>query len=666
MKIILFPELLNITSKDLQKGEWESYEDLGKFINCLETKTVSEVILPLCFTDQNIKWNDFYGLELIKKIRYDLKQRCSIVVCSVLPKNILQQTHFKAYEKSKILAAPGTYFLSYPWEIKSLPTLRKISENALDDINHAFFNPKGNASEIIHNLKNKFGEIANDSRSNELFKNLKEIIEVDFKLIETDVLPENRLRFHSVKNQMFEDLETDISNFIKQKANEPADTYHNTSYILDKYSEIIYGLLPKELKDNENEEVLKTPWQVLYIDDTEFCRNDVVAKFDKRGINCIAVHNGKEAIDVLLKDTKGKISVVISDIRLYQSNNDDWQDLQGYDLLNEIHEVNNSPISYFVLTSKRGTIVDSVKRKAKFPIQWFSKSDVTTSEQGFNIFTKRVKELGGENWFWKKSQPKMSAWTKESHRFTFPLSKYYRKHVELSDHPTIKSEINSKAKTYIENILKNKKNEVIEFLPTLKDETVSNKMIEKFRFQILLGRRIIYSLWLNKMDEESIFYALRPKGEYTKENRDLLFASTMAVSFKNDVPSDKDIEEGNLMGCNLLEEEIDFLIDNYNLNPEIRNLKLNISDLDLVYEILDHFRAKIELLKIQTPKEIEAFLDRYYADKLITISEIDKALKVSAKIAKDKAALSEFRKGLIQKLENLQSPKVMALFEKHF
>jgi CheY-like chemotaxis protein len=464
---------------------------------------------------------------------------------------------------------------------------------------------------------------------------------------------------------LFDDLETDVSDYLKQKNESREPTYQNAATIIDKYSDIIYGLLPKELKDNEINEVVEMPWQVLYIDDTEFCRTDVKEKFDKRGIRCTTINNGTEALKILKQDIKGKIAVVISDIRLYEMDGD-WQDLQGYDLLNEIHEVHSSPVSYFVLTSKRGTIVDSVKRKAKFPIQWFSKSDVITSEQGFNIFTQRVKELGGDNWFFRKSQPKMSAWTKESDRFSLPLSRYYRRHLELSDHLLIKKEIDTKAKLFIENILKSRKNGETEFTPTIKDKIITDKGIEKFRFQILFGRRIIYALWLNNMDEESIFSALRPQGEYNKANRDLLFTSTMAVSFKNDVPDEKDITEGNLMGCNLLDEEIDFLIENYKLNPEIRELKMNINDLDLVYEIIEGFRDRIEALKTPAPKEIETFFDRYFADKLITISEIDKTLKAVVKIAKDKNALADFRKEVIRKLGNLQSPKVMALFERHF
>jgi len=665
MKVVLFPDLLGISSKALLKSEWVGYGDLERFLECLRIKKITSILLPLFFTNDKIKWGDFAGLDCIKVVRHELKLKCPVFICSVLPKNLLTKSDLKGYEKSKVLASPGIYILEYPWDINNLSKMRSISENALDDINYAFYNPKGNASEIIHNLKNKFGEIAKQSTAKDLFLNLKAVIESDFKLLETNVLPESRLKYHSVRNEMFDDLESDVSAYLKQEKDSVESHYQNASTIIDKYSDIIYGLLPKELRDNDTNEFIQTPWQVLYIDDTEFCRTDVKGKFDKRGIHCTTVENSTDAMKVLKQDTKGKIAVVISDIRLYESDGD-WQDLQGYDLLNEIHEVHSSPVAYFVLTSKRGTIVDSVKRKAKFPIQWFSKSDVTTSEQGFNIFTQRVKELGGDSWFWRKSQPKLSAWTKESHRFAFPLSRYYRKHVELSDHFSEKEKIDTKAKHFIENVLSSKKNIEIEFLPTLKDETVSDKMIEKFRFQILLGRRIIYALWLNTMDEESIFYALRPKGEYSKENRDLLFTSTMAVSFKNDVPDEKDITEGNLMGCNLLDEEIDFLIENYKLNPEIRELKMNMNDLDLVYEIIDAFRAKFELLKIAIPKEIEIFFDKYFADKLITISVIDKALKAVVKIAKDKGAFTEFRKGLSKKLENLQSPKVMALFEKHF
>lgn len=665
MKIALFPDLLNINNAILQKNDWVGFNDLLAFSNYLRAKKTVAVIIPLTFKSSEKTWGDFAGISLIKLIRYELKLKIPIYVFSVLPRKTLKAKDLNGANKFDVLGTPGIHFASYPWDIKNLPKINQISDNALDDINFAFFNPKGNASEIVHNLKNKFGEIIKQSSVKNVFNNLREIIESDFKLFANEVLPDYRFKFQSIKNEMLDDLQNDIHVFLKQDNQTNIADYQNTPVIIDKYSDILYDLLPKELRDSDNTEIVQTPWQVLYIDDTEFCRNDVKVKFEKRGINCISVSSDKQAFEVLKHDKKGKISVIVSDVRLYKEDGD-WQDLQGYDLLNEIHENHSNPLAYFVLTSKRGTIVDSVKRKAKFPIQWFSKSDVTTSEQGFNIFTQRVKELGGDKWFWKKSQPKLSAWTKESHRFSFPLSRYYRKHVELSDHEVAKNEIDGKAKLFIENYLKKKKNPEIEFLPTLKDDTVNEKMIEKFRLQILLGRRIIYALWLNTIDEENIFYALRPNAEYNKENRDLLFTSTMAVSFKNDLPDEKDINEGNLMGCNLLEEEIDFLIANYNLNPEIRSLRLNINDLDLVYEVIDSFRAKIESFRVEVPKDINIFIDKYFEEKLISFHEIEKAFKSAVKIAKDKNSFPEFRKVVIQKLDTLQSPKVMALFEKHF
>jgi hypothetical protein len=184
--------------------------------------------------------------------------------------------------------------------------------------------------------------------------------------------------------------------------------------------------------------------------------------------------------------------------------------------------------------------------------------------------------------------------------------------------------------------------------------------------QILFGRRIIYALWLSKWDEERIFSALRPQSEYNKANRDLLFISTMAISFKNDIPDEKDILAGSLLGCNLLDEEIDFLVGNYQLSGEIKQIKLNLSDLEVIYEVIDGFRQTFENVSVQAPKEIGSFLDKYFADKLITFTEVDKTLKVCAKCAKDRNVSAELRKGLSKKLINLQTPKVMALFERHF
>jgi CheY-like chemotaxis protein len=665
MKIILFPALFGISSDLLDKEGWECFSDLDDFTLCLQNKTITMAVLPLSFKYKDIKWSDFYGFQLLRTIRYELKQRYPVIIPAFLPKKVLKEISLQAAEVAKILSSPGICYLPYPWDMRLIPKVKEISEDALEDINYTFYNPKGKASEIVHNLKNKLGSTAAGVPARDLYTTLTDVIKYHFQLIENDILPENRSKFQAVLHEMLEDLRADIAGFIRDQKVDSTSNYQNGPVIIDQYTEIIYQLLPVELNDDGVDDPLYLPWQVLYVDDTEFCRVDVTDKFRKRGVVCHTVGSAYEALDFLRQDTRGKIAVVISDIRLYEENGD-WQDLQGYDLLNDVHEVHTRPVAYFVLTSKRGTIVNSVKRKEKFPIQWFSKSDVTTSEQAFNIFAKRIKELGGESWFCNKSQPKMSAWTRESYRFARPLSAYYRKHIERSDHVIAATEIDKKATIFTDNILHSRKNEEIEFLPTLKDNTLSDRMIEKFRFQILLGRRIIYSLWLSAFDEESIFYALRPKGEYNKENRDLLFASTMAVSFKNDIPGEKDIVECNLLGCNLLEEEIDFLVKNFRLNPEIRSLKLNMSDLDLVYELLDGFRQQIEQMHIPIPKEINTFLDRYFAGKLINIADIDKALKISAKIAREKVAMTEFRKGLFQKLTGLQSPKIMALFEKHF
>ncbi len=624
------------------------------------------VVLPLEYKAHGQKQTSLQGIDLIKKIRNEKKLRLPIIVWSVLKRDFYRNEKNKLNKKTEILTSSGIYFLEPPFDFKKLLKLRTLSENALEDINNTFYNPKGRASEIVHHLKNKLGDVAKEAPQKDLFHDLKKMIESDLKPIEDLVLPTNKMKYISVKNELLENLASDIEIHFSQQRKDSVKPYENASAIIDQYSDLVYSLLPKELSDDGKADAIQTNWNVLYVDDTKFCREDVLEKFQKRNVGCVVAESCDEALEILAKDEKGKIAVVVSDIRLLDKDGD-WQDLQGYDLLNEIFEKHHSPLSYFVLTSKRGTIIDSIKRKAPFAIQWFSKSDVITSDQGFNIFNQRIKELGGDVWFWKKSQPRMRAWTSpDSFRFTFPLSHYYRRHVERSDYLMAKKEIDNLALRYVENVLGKKINPEVEFLVTMKDPTINDKMIEKFRLNLLLGRRIIYALLSGGMNEEAIFQAMRPGNKFKKSDKDMLFATTMAVSFKNDLPSEKDIIEGNLMGCNLLEEEIDFLIENFKLNPAIHELKVNTEDLQIVEDVIYDLSVKIERLKFAIPKEVEFFMEKFDNNKLISALEIDKALKAISKLAEMRAIKSELLKGLNKKLENLHSPKIIALFEKYF
>jgi CheY-like chemotaxis protein len=643
--------------------ELQDYFELEKPINRI-------IILAELDWGDN-KNDDFYGFDIIQILRVNYKITHPILICSTYRQESFFIRNIVPHYKGNILNAPAHQFLSLPHDFIKEPISWQVEleDDLLDDIIYTFYNFRGIAGDIIHNLQNELNINCKNKRINDFYIEIEELIKTNISKIESLVGSDNLDALNNILINVLSDLKTDL--ILEQKAIKMESTgfvYKNARNIVARYSEQIYGLLPKKLDEYNNIKDYRTLWEVLFIDDQKSNCDVVVNYFKERKIKCHSVSSNKEAQEILFKDIKKKkIAVVITDLRLIDDfETGRWQEKQGYQILNEIYGNHPNNIAYFVLTSKKGSIIKNINKNYNFNIHWYSKQDVITSNGAFNIFTKEIVKQGDIAFYKNRSQPILSAWINGNHQVK-PLNQFYKVHCERKDYSKSETRINTLAKAYIDNYLNGNPNEKIDFMLHLNGSAVDEAMLNKFRYVILLGRRISVGLYylipemsdfkyeLNKQIEkihstknqpvsyerqaykcaveEIIYKALRPNIEVKEADKTALFNSRFALSLEND------LEESNLKNIDrvvntfLLEEELAFIKEVADINFD--QIQYDSDDLIVFESIADSLIDFFTGFNIEPPNNLLAFIEKRDVGKIrISIRDMINIIKQSSIIIK--------------------------------
>ena len=149
--------------------------------------------------------------------------------------------------------------------------------------------------------------------------------------------------------------------------------YQNGRTIIKLFSEQIYAMLPESTEQEVKTDLIgKTRWEVLFVDDDECNRNTLVEYFKRKNIVCNTASSAEDAFVTLKNDNPKKIKIVITDIRLIEKNNK-WQLLQGYQILKHLNKEHPYPLGYFVLTSKKGTIIKNIQKNPSLQFNGLTK-----------------------------------------------------------------------------------------------------------------------------------------------------------------------------------------------------------------------------------------------------------------------------------------------------
>ncbi|MEO1413325.1 MAG: hypothetical protein AAFW73_25820 [Bacteroidota bacterium] len=504
------------------------------------------------------------GFAMVRELR-ERRFRSAIRVVAFEPRSFFEAKHDPLYQ---ILRAPGHTLIS-PYDI---PTdLQRLEENhfqlsdqGLLDIKYYFYHPIGRVEEIFHNLKNLMYTASVAEIRERALAYFEEVI------VE---LPEYRA-----------DLQMLFGNFPERLRGQ-----REQDLLLVEQTKIevlrIIGATEGELIHVGE----RPPWLVLFVDDDAAIRQEMQDNFTRANIVCLTAPNAEQAFDLLRRDYQqelrhpedgrplaaNSITVLLTDLRFYREGSRDWQTYQGYDLINEVWEKFSNFLSFFLVTSKKGAILKSVRERRKVNITAFSKSQILQSEADFNRFLDKVREEGESIYEAIHNRPVKGYWnTTWKNKVNYPYGRFYRYHRMSSDYLEKEREIDEAALYFIEaaELVKDKRlpnfREIrdLPFKPQFMTEMkeaphASPKAMEKF-YTKLIGRRIALGLFARGWDINDIASVLKDqKLESNFSNTKQLFNSYLSLSRQ----LEKDLEK------NLLVEEMRWLEAHFNCSPHDPN-----------------------------------------------------------------------------------------------
>lgn len=506
-----------------------SYPDdaVFSFEELKQNKFVSAKDAVIILLDTNLdckKRTAYFGLEIVKYLRKELRYKGLIVVYSTLTEQQIRER----VEKSEILFTSGIRLRQFKKkedvnadEIEELiQSVPKLSDDLLDDIRYNVFDTKGKIHELLHNLKNKLNDIKGKKTLKDFTKETNAVFEEYRKLLLKEIDPFKTAEFEKLYAALSKETVEDITNHWNSEKDTNSFSYANAGNQVNKFNNQIVELAPVSNDDANTQQAENINWQVLFFDDTEGVRKKVKAFFEEKNVTCHLAATEEEVYQKL-KENSPNISLFISDIRLLDKN-EHWSDRQGYDVIEQVNKTNDYPLVYAVLTSKKGTINKMVQKKRKYEILWFTKDDVINNIHSFNIFFDLIKEYADNN-FKANSEFKIEneTWlsptvrgTKKETFYRFALKDYYKVHYESEDHEIAENEINLMIKQILNGTIENS----IQWICKLTSKTIDQHELNKFRKNILLGRRLIlaYIFSVKKIDTQKIYLKAYKKTEYNK------------------------------------------------------------------------------------------------------------------------------------------------------
>lgn len=607
------------------------------------TSTLSGINPAYCFIGAELKWEpqqkkNFYGFEVAKLLRLS-GLRSKIFFTSFFPSDYFSLD----LPQFALLKAEDWHELVRPSALARILQQAlepPMSEDLLEDIQESLLNKRALVRELLHDLKNK---LILDQDGQVLMASL-ERIQLQFQQRLIYILPSQKEAIAKLGAEMkakFDEL------LVKMKK-------EALQQVVDAMTDRFLDLAPASKND---ERLLKetssplTHWKVLVIEDDEEVRNKLVNHLNRNNIQCTAFADGSDGLSYLKQDyPQNRVTVLLCDLRLKKANSEKWQKCQGYDILRQAFKLHHNYLAFFVLTSGRKRLLRL--KSEDINVSAYYKKDVMSSQGAVDVFLQKIREAGDNVFFRLKSRPRLQSWKNSTNRFRYPLSSYYRTHIFAHDYQIAEATINRTAKTFVENVINKQAsdNSTIEFIGTIKDQSyVSREVLQKFRDRNLTGRRIALALYLKftNEDEDEVYRYMRPDSPVTKATKDQLFNTSLALSFTKDLPEKIGPDKPYYQRSNLLEEEIAWLKAEKYLDVDRPHIRLLKQDLETMSIFFDIFYSRMSEEKSERST---------FKAKINTINRVKKALKDTAKAAKQHQLWQAFKDDLSSDLETIQTP----------
>ncbi len=399
------------------------------FINVKIADEYSAITI-LCELDQNekgqcVKMQELYGIELAKQLR--LKDiNLPIIFSSFLSRKQV----YKRHPQSEILKFVGHSFVQLPAKpqdfIDAAKKLKTLSPLELKDVQLFACNPDGIVNAKIHQIP-YLSEKLKTEGSAYVKKELENYIK------------EMHLAFHQNYESYLAEFEKGFSIINETSIERAIDA------VAEKAKSLIMDYKRKIGKRVTNDD--KKPWKLLLLDDELNKESKIVKALEANGVNVIYKSAADEAMSVLEKDDalRGKISVILTDYRLYEQAQDGMQvqqQKQGYAFLQDVGEKYYSKVMSAIVYSgmPRQFLLDNLNT-FKIRTEKYSKADFKPGDTGaINYLVSRIIEVGDKNYEALLALPLGNAgWRNHLHKYYLVyrnLPDYEIKEREICDYCT--------------------------------------------------------------------------------------------------------------------------------------------------------------------------------------------------------------------------------------
>jgi hypothetical protein len=451
--------------------EFNGWQNISSYQDLLEIK---EPIKSVWLLNASLNWNankqsGFYGFDIAKFIRAEKKSKAPIVFYSPIPKPYFEKRSEKEI-KFKILFGRGSAFLEAPFKEADLnklaESIKPLSNAALHDVATMLCDLKGIViDKLNHDLK--FGS--------DVYKVINSI---------------------SPYLSAYQKQSIQLNEFA-EKLQQRTKSKDSNGFFTDKQQFITLCNLQLTASDTPEPDTKKCKHKVLVIDDKADELKEIVDNLSD-AFEVIQVTQATKALDELKNDTGNKIFAVVADWRLYeQSNLNQWQPLQGYEILEFASK--NGIRALFALTSQADFVVHHIRNLMGVRFSLLKKENLRTAEQ-WKVFVDVLNESCEQISQLRGTIPNDSAqWTKVLYNKNGePLKTLQQQYIETwnsEERDSYFSKITTTANEIWNYLEKTPKNNALnlEF-----GVTVPTKVLELE--PILIYRRIWLALWFRRTD----------------------------------------------------------------------------------------------------------------------------------------------------------------------
>ena len=450
--------------------EFKGWKTISSHQELLE---LNEPTNSVWLLNASLNWNDnkqtgFYGFDIAKFLRTEKKSKAPIIFYSPVPQIYFEKRSEKEI-KFKILFGRGSAFIEAPFieeKLKEVATaIQLLSNAALHDVATMLCDLKGIViDKLNHDLK--FGADVNS------------------------VIASISLYLSSYQKQSIQ------LNEFAEKLQQRTKAKDSIGFFSDKQQFITLCNLQLTASGKPESETKISRHKILVIDDKADELNNIVNNLSA-DFEITQVNQAERAIEEINKDTANKIIAIVSDWRLYeQKNQNQWQPLQGYEILDFASK--HGIRALFALTSQADFVVHHIRNLMGVRFEMFKKENLLSADQ-WKVFVDVLNESCENTVRLRASLPDDSKqWTKEIFKNGEPLKTLKQQYIEVwnsEERDTYFSKITITANEiwdYLKNTLKNNR------LTTEFGITVPSKILELE--PILIYRRIWLALWFNKTD----------------------------------------------------------------------------------------------------------------------------------------------------------------------